>query len=80
MREASGQFGTPSNIKRRAAVRERAVDDIAMAGDPADIGGAPIDLARLVIEHQLVGVARPEQIAARLLWSTPFGLPVEPDV
>ncbi len=50
--------------QRRRAVGERAVDDVAVPGDPADVGRAPIDLAGPVIEHQFVRVARPQQIAA----------------
>ena len=46
------------------AVGERAVDDIAVAGDPADIGGAPEDLAGPVIEHIMEGRRGPHRIAA----------------
>ena len=37
----------------RRAVRERAVDDVAVAGDPADVGGAPVDVVLLEIEDVL---------------------------
>ena len=47
------------------AIGQRAIDAIAVAGDPADIGGAPEDLARPVVEHQLMGPGHPEQIAPR---------------
>ena len=47
------------------AVGQRAIDDIAVAGHPADIGGAPIDIAFVIIEHILMGIGGPEQIAAR---------------
>ena len=51
--------------QRGRAVGERAVDDIAVARDPADVGGTPIDFAGPVIEHLRMGHRRPEQIAAR---------------
>ena len=34
------------------AVRERAVDDVAVAGDPADVGGAPVDVVVVQIEDE----------------------------
>jgi hypothetical protein len=43
--------------QRRRAVRERAVDDVAVAGDPADIGGAPEDVALVVVERVLCVIA-----------------------
>ncbi len=45
-------------------IRQRAIDAIRVARHPAHIGGAPIDLARTVIEHILVRPRRPQQIAA----------------
>ena len=36
-----------------------------MAGHPADIGGAPVDVAFVIIEHIVMGVGGTEQIAAR---------------
>ena len=39
------------------AVREGSVDDVGVSGDPADVGGAPVDvLSRFVIEDVVVGV------------------------
>ncbi|MCY1359523.1 hypothetical protein D9M69_460990 [compost metagenome] len=35
-----------------------------MAGDPADVGGAPVDFTRTVVEHALVGHGRVQQVAA----------------
>ena len=49
---------------RGRAVRERAVDDIAVSGHPADVGGAPVDVALVVVEHILVGQRGVDQIAA----------------
>src|SRR3989344_495231 len=45
-----------------SAVGQRAVDDIAVPGDPADVGGAPVDVAFVVAEHVLVGHRRHQQI------------------
>ncbi len=50
---------------RGRAVGERAVDDVAVPGDPADVRGAPEDVALVVVEHHLVGHRRVEQVAAR---------------
>ena len=33
-------------------------------GDPADVGRAPEDVGRLVVEHPLHGEHRPQQVAA----------------
>jgi len=47
------------------AQRQRSVGDVGVAGDPADIGSAPVDIAvRLGIEHPLHGEDGPQQIAA----------------
>ena len=46
------------------AIGQRAIDDIAVAGDPAHIGGTPKHIAIMVIEHQLMGHRRINQIAA----------------
>src|SRR5690606_28562997 len=47
------------------AVGQRTVDDVAVPGDPADVGGAPVDvLARLVVEHHVVGVGGLGEVAA----------------
>ena len=46
------------------AVRQRAVDDVAVPGDPADIGGAPVDVAVVIVEHVLVGHRGEHEIAA----------------
>ncbi len=46
-------------------VRQRSIDHIGVARDPADVSGAPEDLWSVVIEHHLVGQRRPHQISAR---------------
>ena len=50
--------------QRGRAVRERSVDDVAVAGDPADVGGAPVDVAVVIVEHVLVRHRGVDQIAA----------------
>ena len=47
-----------------AAIGERAIHDIGVPGDPAEIGGAPEHIAGAMIEHHLVRQAGPQQIAA----------------
>ncbi len=46
------------------AVGERTVDDVGVAGDPADVGGAEVDVAGVVVEDQLVGHRRVDHVAA----------------
>ena len=50
---------------RGRAVGERPVDDVAVPGDPAHVGGAEEDVARVVVEHHLVGVGGVDEVAAR---------------
>src|SRR5690606_22285573 len=47
------------------AVEQRAVDDVRVAGDPADVGGAPVDVrVRLEVERVLVRERRLREVAA----------------
>ena len=47
------------------AVGERAVDDVGVAGDPADVGGAPVDVGlRVHVVDDRVGVGGLGQVAA----------------
>ena len=49
----------------RRAVGQRPVDDVAVAGDPADVGGAPVDVGLGVeVEHVLVGERDLGEVAA----------------
>ncbi len=48
----------------RCAVCERAIDDVAVSGHPADIGRAPIDVAVVIIEDVSVRHLREQEIAA----------------
>ncbi len=52
-RELSGVVRHALEHQRGRPVRERAVDDVAVPGHPADIGGAPVDLAGRLVEHDL---------------------------
>ena len=57
--------GNALEHQRGRAVRERAVQDVGVARHPADIGGAPVDLARLVVEHELMGERAPRPCSRR---------------
>ena len=50
--------------QRRRAIGERAIDDVAVAGDPADVSRAPVDIAVMVVEHILMRHRRIDEIAA----------------
>ena len=51
--------------QRGGAVGERAVQDVAVARHPADVGRAPVDVAVVVVEHVLVRHRGEDEIAAR---------------
>ena len=51
--------------ERGGAVGERSVDDVGVTGDPADIGGAPVDVPLVIVEYVLVGHRRMEEIPRR---------------
>ena len=48
----------------RCAVGKRAIEDIGVAGHPADVGGAPVDIIVVAVEHPLMGERGIDQIAA----------------
>ena len=51
--------------ERRRPVGQRPVDDVAVPGDPADVGAAPVEvLVRLEVEDRPVGVRGLGQVAA----------------
>ncbi len=61
-----GEVGRAFVHHARRAVRERPVDDVGVAGDPADVGGAPVDVGVGVqVEDVLVGVGDLGEVAAR---------------
>src|SRR6185437_730943 len=49
---------------RRRARRERPINDVAMASDPTDIGGTPVDIVLAQIEDPLHGHVALQQVAA----------------
>ena len=63
---AAGRVGRALVDHRGGAVGERPVDDVAVAGDPADVGRAPVDVGVGVeVEHVLVGEGDLGEVAAR---------------
>ena len=56
--------GHPFKHEGSGTVGQRTVHNIAVAGDPAHICGAPVNLARLVIKDIFVGHGCPDHIAA----------------
>ena len=57
--------GRPLPHHRGGAVGERAVDDVGVAGDPADVGGAPVDVGLgLEVEDVAVGGGDAGHVAA----------------
>src|SRR5262249_43459727 len=51
--------------QHRRAVGQRTVDDVAVAGHPADVGGAPVDVLVPQVEHELGRGVGADKIAAR---------------
>ena len=61
-----GEVGRPLVEDGRGAVRQRAVDDVAVAGDPADVGRTPVDvLLGPQVEDQRVRRRDADEIAPR---------------
>src|SRR5690606_12413432 len=60
-----GVVGHALEHEGRGAVAERAVDDVAVPGHPADVGRAPVHVLVLAIEHELVRELYRDEIAAR---------------
>jgi hypothetical protein len=50
--------------QHRRALRQRAVHDVGVTGDPADVGRAPEHVLVAQVEHQLGGVGGADQVAA----------------
>ena len=76
---ASGAHRLALVEDRGAAVEQRRVDDVAVADHPADVGGRPPALARLDAVEMLI-----DHLSATM-WpplsrTTPFGMPVVPEV
>ena len=68
-----GVGGHAFEHQRRRAVGQRAVDDVRVTGDPADVGGAPVDVAVVVVEDVLVRHGGVQQVAAGTVLD-PLGL------
>ena len=58
-----GGPGRPLIHHRGGAIGERAIHDVAVAGDPAHIGGAPVDVVIADVEDPLEGEMGPEVVA-----------------
>ena len=63
--ESGGRRGCGHALKhdRGRPTEQRAVHDVAVAGDPADVGRAPIDVAGLILEHVGEAVAGIHHVA-----------------
>lgn len=53
-----------SHQHTRGPVSQRAVGDVGVSGDPADVRRAPVDVIGLVVKHQFVGGGGVEHVAA----------------
>ena len=53
-------------------VGERAVDDVAVAGHPADVGGAPVHVVGLDVEDRVVAERRPDAGSRRSCAGCPW--------
>ena len=61
----AGRVGGALVDDRGGAVGQRPVDDVAVAGDPTDVGGAPVDVGvGAQVEHDPVGERDLGQVAA----------------
>ncbi len=63
-RSGSGYCGAPFIEDAGCAVRKRAVHDVRVARDPANIGGAPVHVVGLEVEDVAVRRAHAGQVAA----------------
>ena len=72
-----GGIGRPFVHDGGGAVGERAVDDVAVPGDPADVGGAPVDVVLAQVEDVLGRQVRAQQVAAGRVHD-PLRLPGRP--
>ena len=62
-RSQVGVSGEPSVQDPGRPVGERSVDDVLVAGDPADVSRAPVDVVGLEVEDHLVGERGAEEVA-----------------
>ena len=59
-----GKVGRAFVHQAGGAVLQRAVDDVAVAGDPADVGGAPVDVFFFEVEDPFGGEVGADGVAA----------------
>src|SRR5438270_4360987 len=59
-----GVVGHALEDQRGRAIGEWSVHDVAVPGDPTDIGGAPIDFALTIVEHVFVRHRSIDEVAA----------------
>ena len=52
------------------SILQRAVDDVAVAGDPSDVGGAPVSVLVLQVEHPLRGDVGPDRLPTGGVYDT----------
>ena len=69
-----GIVGNPLEHQAGGPCGQRTVNDVAVPGDPADIGGAPEDILIPVIKDPLEGGHDKEEVS-RLGVENPFGFP-----
>ena len=50
--------------QRYCTVRERPVHDVAVSGDPTDVSRTPVNVARVIVEYDLVRQRSVDQVAA----------------
>src|SRR5262249_3164530 len=69
------KVGSPFVHQSRHSIRKNSIEDIAMAGAPADVGGAPKKLIRFwnEVEHVLCSQVRVDHVSAGRMHN-PLGL------
>ena len=60
-----GPVGRAFVHERRRAGGQRTIDDVAVPGDPADVGGAPVDVFVADVEDPLDGLLGEQVVAGR---------------
>ena len=59
-----GIVGDAFEHHRGRAVGQRTIDDVTVAGDPAHVGRAPVDVVLAQVEHSFVRIRGEQQVAA----------------
>ena len=63
-RSGSGELGAPSYIRTGGAILQRSINNVAVASDPSDVGGAPVGVFFLEIEYPLGSEVGAHRISA----------------